>query len=101
MSSGIATLQREAASLQRQIRVLEERSDRTRAPAWETPIALAAALQIGLDEWQRRVLASTARRLVVLGPRQIGKSTVSGLLSLFTALTISEALVLLIAPAQD
>jgi hypothetical protein len=70
-------------------------------PAWATPVALAEAVGIALDPWQRRVLASTARRLIMKGPRQIGKSTVSGLLSLHVALTVSASLVLLIAPSND
>jgi hypothetical protein len=70
-------------------------------PVWSSPVELARDLAIGLDPWQILVLLSIARRLILLGPRQIGKSTVSGLLSLYVALTIAEALVLLIAPAQD
>ena len=69
------------------------------SPTWTTPIDLAAAAAIDLDAWQRRVLASTSPRLVVLGPRQSGKSTVSALLSLHTALTIPGSLTLLIAPS--
>ena len=69
------------------------------APTWATPIDLAAAASIDLDAWQRRVLSSTSPRLAVLGPRQSGKSTVSALLSLHTALTVPGALVLLIAPS--
>ena len=92
-----ATLERRLASAER----LADRRGRPTAPTWDSPAELAGRLGIALDGWQRRVLASTARRTVVLGPRQIGKSTVSGLLSLDVALRTPGALVLLIAPAQD
>jgi hypothetical protein len=71
------------------------------APTWDSPSDLADAVGIDLDRWQRRVLASTALRLVMKGPRQVGKSTVSGLLSLHTALSLPGSLTLLIAPSQD
>jgi hypothetical protein len=90
-----------AAYLRRLERLEARRARRATAPAWATPLDLARALSLDLDPWQARVLGSTARRLILKGPRQIGKSTVSGLLSLHTALTVPEALVLLIAPAQD
>jgi hypothetical protein len=91
------------ATLERRLAYAEGVIDRTTAapPAWSSPVALAADLAIALDAWQRLVLESVARRLILLGPRQIGKSTVSGLLGLYVALTTAEALVLLIAPAQD
>jgi hypothetical protein len=90
-------LERRIADAERQVgRMLMDA-----APVWSSPVELATDLAIALDEWQRRVLESVAGRLILLGPRQIGKSTVSGLLSLYVALTTAEALVLLIAPSQD
>ena len=90
-------------TLERRLVVLERLIDRldTPAPTWGTPAALADDVGIELDDWQRRVLASTSLRLIMKGPRQVGKSTVSGLLSLHTALTIPESLTLLIAPSND
>ena len=85
----------------RRLEQLRQRRSGAAPPTWPTPLALAEALGIGLDGWQRRVLASSARRLILKGPRQIGKSTVSGLLSLHVALTVPGSLVLLIAPTQD
>ena len=85
----------------KRLAALEQRRRRSAPPTWATPLALAEALGLALDGWQRRVLASTARRLILKGPRQIGKSTVSGLLSLHVALTVPGSLVLLIAPTQD
>lgn len=69
-------------------------------PRWASPVELAEATGVPLHPWQRRALGSTARRLIVKGPRQSGKSTISGVLSLFTAITVPESLTLLIAPAQ-
>ncbi len=91
------------ATLERRLAYCEVLADRQSAPppTWATPIDLANAIGIALDDWQARVLSKTARRLIVKGPRQVGKSLVSGLLSLHVALTIRESLVLLIAPSQD
>lgn len=100
MIAGHALLERQANIIQRDIHDLKQSSG-AKPELWKSPIALAADLQISLDPWQVKVLTSTARRLILLGPRQIGKSTVSGLLGLHVALTLPEALVLLIAPAQD
>ncbi len=92
----IATVEKRLAHIERAIDRLE-----TPPVQWGSPLDLAGDLQLALDPWQERVLKTTATRVIVLGPRQIGKSTVSGLLSLYVALTKAEALVLLIAPAQD
>lgn len=100
MQNTIASIERRAALLKREIHEVRQMSS-AKIELWNSPIALAAELQVNLDPWQVRVLESTSPRLICLGPRQIGKSTVSGLLSLFNALTVPEALVLLIAPAQD
>jgi Terminase large subunit, T4likevirus-type, N-terminal len=91
-----------AATLERRLARAEAALGRRAAavPGWATPIDLAAALGVPLHPWQRRALASTAPRLIVKGPRQSGKSTISGLLSLHTAVGTPESLTLLIAPAQ-
>jgi hypothetical protein len=91
------------ATLERRIAFAEgvlDRHDRV-PPAWASPLDLAADLALDLDAWQRRVLSSTAPRLIMKGPRQVGKSAVSGLLSLHTALALPGSLTLLIAPAND
>jgi Terminase large subunit, T4likevirus-type, N-terminal len=90
-------------ALERRLAHAEAMVDRQTAvvPRWSTPIDLADRVGIDLDAWQRRVAASTAKRVILKGPRQIGKSTVSGLLSLHVALTVPESLTLLIAPSQD
>lgn len=93
------TIDRRIAELQRAISRIERRGNA--ASRWATPVELAVQLGVALDPWQQRVLLSDARRIIVLGPRQIGKSTVSGVLGLDVALRQDNALILLIAPTQD
>src|SRR5438045_932687 len=51
------------------------------------------------DPWQRTFLRSKGRRLLLLASRQVGKSTVTGVLALHTALFTPGALVLVISPS--
>jgi len=82
--------------------MLERLIDRidTPPPSWETPIDLADALGFTLDDWQRRLLCSTARRVVVRAPRQVGKSMTASILALYVAVTTTEGLVLVVSPAE-
>ncbi len=52
------------------------------------------------DEWQDRLLASAARRILVLCSRQSGKSLTAAALALLTAILEAPALVLIVARAQ-
>jgi hypothetical protein len=52
------------------------------------------------DDWQSRLLRSSARQCVLNCGRQTGKSTVVAALALHTALYKAGALVLIIAPSQ-
>ena len=63
-----------------------------------TPVALARATGIEPDEWQRELFASTARRLLVLTARQVGKSTAAAILAVFVALSVPGSLTLLLSP---
>jgi hypothetical protein len=63
------------------------------------PIRLARLVGIEPDAWQCELLLSEARQLIMLASRQSGKSTVSALLALYTALFRAPSLVLLLAPA--
>jgi len=63
------------------------------------PLTFARATGIEPDLWQRQVLISDARRLLILAGRQVGKSTVTGLLALRSALYEPGSLVLIFAPA--
>lgn len=62
------------------------------------PVKLAQAVGIDPDDWQKQVLRSNAPRLMLNCSRQVGKSTVSSVLAIHTAL-YSRALVLLLSPS--
>lgn len=52
------------------------------------------------DDWQDRVLQSQSRRLLLNCSRQSGKSTITAVMALHTALYTPKALVLLVSPSQ-
>jgi Terminase large subunit, T4likevirus-type, N-terminal len=63
------------------------------------PVRLAsAALGMDPDPWQRRVLRSTAPRVLLNAARQSGKSTTVGILATHTVLYEPDSLVLLLSP---
>jgi len=63
------------------------------------PVRFAgAALGMDLDPWQRRVLRSTALRVLLNAARQSGKSTTVGILAMHTILYEADSLVLLLSP---
>jgi hypothetical protein len=82
------------AGLARQVAALTA----TRHPPRPDPLALAVAAGISPDPWQRDVLTSRAPRLLLNCARQTGKSTVSGVLAVATALAEPGALVLVLSP---
>src|SRR5215216_3736851 len=63
------------------------------------PVALAQQLRLTPDPWQADLLRSEARQRILLCCRQAGKSTVSALLALHSALYRPPALVLLLSPS--
>ena len=63
------------------------------------PALLAERVGLALDPWQADVLRSTEQQVILNISRQAGKSTVTSLLGLHTALYQGPALVLLLAPA--
>jgi hypothetical protein len=63
------------------------------------PCMLAADCGIEPDPWQAEVLRLQPRRTLLLCSRQAGKSTVSALLGLWTALYQPSALVLFVSPS--
>jgi hypothetical protein len=63
------------------------------------PVVLAQQAGITPDAWQTQVLRSTAPRLLFNASRQAGKSTVTSVLAVHTALYRPESLVLLISPS--
>jgi len=60
----------------------------------------ATDAQLTPDPWQARVLRSTAPRLLLNVSRQAGKSSVSSVLGLHTALYTPDSLVLIVSPSQ-
>ena len=62
------------------------------------PVKLAEALGFAPDGWQRDVLRSTARRLLLNCARQSGKSTTAAVLALHQALYRPGSLVLMVSP---
>lgn len=63
------------------------------------PVRFAERCGIVPDPWQADVLRSDARQLILCCSRQSGKSTVTGLLALWTALYQPGALVLIVSPS--
>ena len=63
------------------------------------PVLLAEQVGIVPDPWQANVLRSTASRLLLNCSRQSGKSTITSILALHTALYTSGSLVLLLSPS--
>src|SRR5262249_12103297 len=64
------------------------------------PAQLMAIAGMPPDPWQRDVLCSDAKRLLLLCSRQAGKSRVSAALALHTALCRPASPVLLLSPSQ-
>jgi len=64
-----------------------------------SPLEIASRTGITPDSWQRDVLTSDARQIILLCSRQSGKSTVTSILATHRAVTVPGSLVLLLAPA--
>jgi hypothetical protein len=64
------------------------------------PAAFSRAAGIEPDLWQRRLLRSTAQRVLINCSRQSGKSTVTGALAAHTAVYVPDSLVALLSPSQ-
>jgi hypothetical protein len=90
------------ATVAKRLTVLERAIDRIDrpAPTWSTPVDLARDLGVTLDAWQQHLLLSTARRVVVRAPRQVGKTLTVSILALFVAVTTPEGLILVVSPAE-
>jgi phage FluMu gp28-like protein len=66
----------------------------------DTPLELADAVGIELDDWQAEYLECEAPRRLLNASRQSGKSTVAALDGLHDALSVPGSLVLIIAPSE-
>lgn len=63
------------------------------------PVLLARAAGIEPDSWQARVLRSASSRLLLNCSRQSGKSSITAILAVHTALYAAGSLVLLLSPS--
>jgi hypothetical protein len=64
------------------------------------PVLLARDCGIEPDEWQKRLLRERPRRSLLLCARQTGKSTITTLTAIDTAIYQPGALILLVSPSQ-
>jgi hypothetical protein len=64
------------------------------------PSLLMEDLGFTPDAWQRRVLRSRSRRLLICASRQVGKSTTTAILGLHAALYHPGATVVVVSPSQ-
>lgn len=64
------------------------------------PVKLAEDCGIQPDPWQAQVLRSRSPRMLLLCSRQVGKSTITAVKALHTALYRAKSLILCVAPAE-
>jgi hypothetical protein len=64
------------------------------------PSVLMEMVGFAPDDWQRRALRSTHNRVLMLCSRQVGKSTVAGMVALNEAMFREQALVLMVARVE-
>jgi len=90
MSATVATLRRDVAAIRARL-----------APDRPALTAPQVAVRAGIlpDEWQRDLLASTARQMILLCSRQSGKSTVTAVMAAHQAAYVADSLVLLLSPS--
>lgn len=85
------------ARLRRDVAMLSERVTPARPPL--TPLAVADRAGITPDPWQRDLLRSDARQIIILASRQSGKSTTTAILAAHRAAFVGDSLVLLLSPS--
>lgn len=91
---------RRAEKLTRDLDRLRRQLPRRRAPVPETPVRLAEAVGLDLDNWQVEYLTSPSARRILNVTRQAGKSTAAAVSGLHDALKHPGALILIIAPSE-
>lgn len=99
MIAGYATLEREAAALQRKIRTLELDAAVTRQEK-RSAIELARYLGITLDPWQIDALTTDRHDVLLLVTRQGGKGMVASLLALSKMLNDPGSTTVIVARAD-
>jgi hypothetical protein len=87
------------ASLDKRIAALERAEDPETVPKSALELACRAGLR-DLDDWQEDLLTSQAPRILLNITRQGGKSTMSGVLAVYKALSAPRSLVLILAPSE-
>src|SRR5215218_8958551 len=97
MMTGLATYERQAAAIAREVRLLRQEAS---PPPTRSAVQLAGDLGLSLDPWQRDVLTTPARDILLLCARQTGKSTVAGLLALHQAVYVPGSLSLVVSPSE-
>lgn len=97
MLTGLGQYERQAAAIAREVRLLRQEAS---PPPARSAVELAADLGLALDPWQREVLTTEQRNILLLCARQTGKSTVSGILALHTAVYRPGSLVLVVSPSE-
>jgi hypothetical protein len=97
MLAGLAQVERQAAALAREIRLLRHDANPV-SP--RSPIEMGTDLGLALDPWQREALTTPARNILLLASRQAGKSTVSALMALHQAVYHPGSLILVVSPAE-
>jgi hypothetical protein len=97
MLTGLASYERQAAAIARELRLLRQDTEPTPE---RSPVQLASDLGLSLDPWQSAVLTTSARDILLLAARQTGKSTVSGIMALHQAVYVPGSLVLVVSPSE-
>lgn len=87
------------AVLEKRVSLLEA-TRRAGVMPQHTAVEMASELGIILDPWQRDVLTSAKRELLMLASRQSGKSTVAALMALHQTVYQPGSLVLIISPGE-
>jgi phage terminase large subunit-like protein len=64
------------------------------------PSRIATDVGLTLDPWQRDLMRSTVKRVLILASRQVGKTTVTALIAVATAVLKGGALILILSPSQ-
>jgi phage terminase large subunit-like protein len=94
MIATMATLQRDLAALRREVAAIKP------PPADRSILELAAVLGLELDPWQRDVLTTGKKEILMLAARQTGKSTVAALMATHQTVAHPGSLTLILSPGE-
>lgn len=100
MITGLATLERRTAALQREIRRIALDEGQHELPR-RSATALAAAMGLSLDAWQRDALETTRHHVLLLVSRQGGKGVIGSLLALEQLLGVPGSKTLVVSRTED